>query len=84
MTDPSKKGPFATEQRLITMTREVIFQYMVPVHVKVEDDIVRKVVVLDDAPVTDATFVEGDEHYLDEAVEVSLNGQPWPGWQFGY
>ena len=66
------------------MCREVIFQFMVPVHVKVENGIVKKVVVLDDAPVERPKFIDGDPAYLQEAVAASLNGQPWPGWRFGY
>ena len=66
------------------MARCVTYQFMVPVHVKVEDEVVKKVVVLDDAPVNTPTFVEGDREHMREAVAASLNGQSWPAWVFGY
>jgi len=66
------------------MTRKVTYQFMVPVHVEVEDDIVTEVVVLDEACVGDPRFVDGDREYLRKAVAASLNGQSWPAWRFGY
>lgn len=66
------------------MTRKVTYQFMVPVHVEVEDDVVTEVVVLDEARVDDPTFVDGDREYLQEAVTASLDGQSWPAWKLGY
>ena len=66
------------------MTRKVTYQFMVPVHIEVEDDIVTEVIVLDEARVNDPTFVDGDREYFREAVAASLDGQSWPAWQFGY
>ncbi len=66
------------------MVHRVIYQFMVPVHVEVRDDVVRRVIVLDDAPVNKPTFVDGDREYLRRAVAASLNGQSWPAWEFGY
>lgn len=64
--------------------RRVIFQYLVPVHVEVEDGLVSQVTVIDETPVRDPTFADGDGAYLNEAVRASDDGQPWPSWQFGY
>ena len=64
--------------------RRVVFSYLVPVHVKVEDDTVTRVVVIDETPVTDPKVVEGDPTYLDQALAASDNGQDWPSWRFGY
>ncbi|HEX5847251.1 MAG TPA: hypothetical protein VFY53_13560 [Rhodoplanes sp.] len=67
--------------------RKVVYQFMAPVQVEVEDDIVTKVVVLDETPVNQPTFVEGDRKYLRKAVvavAASDNGQSWPAWEFGY
>jgi hypothetical protein len=66
------------------MQRKVTYQFMVPVHVEVEDDVVTEVVVLDEVRVDDPSFVDGDRQYLREAVRVSLDGQSWPAWRFGY
>jgi hypothetical protein len=66
------------------MARKVTYQFMVPVHVEIEDDVVAEVVVLDEASVNNPAFVEGDRNYLREAVAASLNGQSWPAWKFGY
>jgi hypothetical protein len=66
------------------MKRKVTYQFMVPVHVEVEDDVVTEVVVLDEARVDDPSFVEGDRDYLREAVAASVDGQSWPAWRFGY
>ena len=41
-------------------TRLVVFQYLVPVHVEVEDGLVVCVTVIDETPVRDPTLVEGD------------------------
>ena len=64
--------------------RRVVFQYLVPVHVEVEDGLVCRVTVIDETPVRHPTLVEGDGAYLDEAVRAADDGQPWPSWQFGY
>jgi len=66
------------------MTRKVTYQFMVPVHVEVENDVVTEVVVMDESSVNDPTFVDGDRIYLQKAVAASLNGQEWPAWRFGY
>ena len=34
--------------------------------------------------VTSPKYVDGDEDYLQDAVKASLNGQGWPGWEFGW
>ena len=65
------------------MTRKVVYQFMVPVHVEVEDDIVTEVVVIDEVSVNEPTFVEGDCRYLRQAVTASQNGQSWPAWKVG-
>jgi hypothetical protein len=64
--------------------RRVVFAYLVPVHVEVEDGLVCAVTVIDETPVTDPTVVEGDADYLIEAVAAADDGQPWPSWQLGY
>ena len=64
--------------------RRVVFSYLVPVHVEVEDDQVTAVTVIDETPVRDPTAVDGDPAYLDAAVAASDNGQSWPSWRFGY
>ncbi len=64
--------------------KTVTFSFLVPVCVVVEDDVVAKVVVIDETDVTTPKYVDGDEDYLKEAVEASLNGQGWPGWEFGW
>jgi hypothetical protein len=63
--------------------KRVVFQYLVPVHVEVEDGLVARVTVIDETPVRDPTVLEGDSAYLDDAVQASDDGQPWPSWQFG-
>ena len=67
-----------------TPTRHVVFQYLVPVHVEVEDDLVVRVTVIDETPVRDPTVVEGNPEYLAQAVAAADDGQDWPSWQFGY
>ena len=64
--------------------RRVVFQYLVAVHVEVEDGLVRSVTVIDETPVENPTVVEGDADYLEEAVNAADDGQSWPSWQFGY
>lgn len=65
---------------------EVTFSYLVPVHVTVEDGVVKRVVVIDDTPVEHATAVELDTSpdEIAAAVEAAENGQSWPSWEFGY
>jgi len=65
-------------------TRRATFQYLVPVHVEVEDGLVVCVTLVDETPVRDPILVEGDANYLLEAVAAADNGQPWPSWRFGY
>ena len=67
-----------------TPTRHVVFQYLVPVHVEVEDDLVVRVTVIDETPVRDPTVVEGNPEYLAQSVAATDDGQSWPSWQFGY
>nr|WP_291630776.1 MULTISPECIES: hypothetical protein [Hyphomicrobiales] len=67
-----------------TTTQRVVFQYLVPVHVEVEDGLVSRVTVIDETPVRDPTVVEGDLADLADAVRAADDGQPWPSWQFGY
>jgi len=64
--------------------RRVVFQYLVPVHLEVEDGLVTCVTVIDETPVRDPIVVEGDESYLSAAVAAADDGQDWPSWQFGY
>ncbi len=64
--------------------RRVVFQYLVPVHVEVEDGQVGRVTIIDETPVRDPSVVEGDPAYLDDAVQAADDGQAWPSWQFGY
>ncbi|MFT0875877.1 hypothetical protein VRZ08_04890 [Rhodopseudomonas sp. G2_2311] len=71
------------EERAPT-SRRVVFQYLVPVHVEVEDGLVSRVVVIDETPVRDPIVVEGEAAYLTEAIAAADDGQPWPSWQFGY
>lgn len=64
--------------------RRVVFQYLVPVHVAIEDGLVSRVTVIDETPVRDPIVVEGDPEYLAQAVAAADDGQCWPSWQFGY
>ena len=68
----------------VSRPRRIVFQYLVPVHVEVEDGQVCRVVVIDETPVSEPTVVEGDTSYLAEAVAAADDGQAWPSWQFGY
>lgn len=65
-------------------SRRVVFQYLVPVHVEVEDGLVTCVTVIDETPVRDPLFVEGDPDYLPHGVVAADDGQDWPSWQLGY
>ncbi|QLQ13535.1 MAG: hypothetical protein HZY74_09975 [Brevundimonas sp.] len=65
-------------------TRRVVFQYLAPVHVEVEDGLVVCVTIIDETPVRDPSLVEGDDGYLPEAAAAADDGQPWPSWRFGY
>lgn len=62
--------------------KRTVFQYWVPVHVEVEDGIVTRVILIDEAPISNPTLVEGDD--LEAAVDAAENGQAWPSWEFGY
>lgn len=64
--------------------RRIVFQYLVPVHVEVENGLVTHVTVIDETPVRDPTVVEGDTAYLGDAVRLAEDGQSWPTWRFGY
>ena len=64
--------------------RRVVFQYLVPVHVEVEDGIVGRVTIIDETPVRAPVVVDGDPAYLADAIRAAGDGQAWPPWQFGY
>ena len=64
--------------------RRVVFQYLVPVHVEVEDGLVSRVTVIDETPIADPTVVEGDATYLADAFAAADDGPAWPSWQLGY
>lgn len=64
--------------------RRIVFSYLVPVPVHVEDGLVVGVTVIDETPVRNPTVVEGDHDYLEEAATAAENGQSWPSWSFGY
>jgi len=64
--------------------RRIVFSYLVPVHVTVEDGIVADVVVIDETPIRDPTLIGGDADQLAEAITDANNGQAWPSWRFGY
>ena len=66
------------------IARRVVFQYLVPVHVEVEDGLVTRVTVIDETPVRDPTHIDGDVAYLPEAVAAADDGQAKPSWRFGY
>lgn len=68
----------------VTPVRRIVFSYLVPVHVEVEDGIVADVVVIDETPVRDPGLIEGDAEQLAEAVTDAKDGQAWPSWRFGY
>lgn len=67
-----------------TEPRRIVFQYLVPVHVEVEDGLVSRVTVIDETPIADPTVVEGDATYLADAFAAADDGRAWPSWQFGY
>mgnify|MGYP007020403436 CR=1 FL=1 len=52
--------------------RRVVFQYLVPVHVEVEDGLVVCVTVIDETPVRDPSLVEGDAGCLPAAPATML------------
>lgn len=66
------------------MKRKVTYQFMAPVCVEVENGVVTRVVVIDEASVNEPSFVDGDRDYFERAVSASLDGQSWPAWEFGY
>lgn len=63
--------------------RRVVFSYLVPVHVEVEDGIVTAVTVIDETPIRSPGFEEGDPDYLAEALAAADDGQEWPAWRLG-
>ena len=65
-------------------SRRVVFQYLVPVHVEVEDGHVTCVTVIDETPVREPTVVGGDATYLSDSVTAADDGQAWPSWQLCY
>jgi len=65
-------------------SRHIVFSYLVPVHVEVEDGLVVRVTVIDETPIQNPQCVEGDPACLAEALAAADDGQPWPSWQFGY
>lgn len=67
-----------------TPVRRIVFSFLVPVHVEVEDGIVADVVVIDETPIHDPTLIEGDGNLLAQAVTDANDGQAWPSWRFGY
>ena len=75
-------APACTDKEILL--RRVVFAYRVPVHVEVADGLVSRVTVIDETPVADPTFLEGDASYLTEAVAAADDGQAWPAWEFGY
>lgn len=64
--------------------QRVVFSFSVPVHVEVANGEVRRVTVIDETPVRDATLVEGHPGDLRRAVAAAVDGQDWPAWRFGY
>ena len=60
------------------------FEFLVPVHVEVEDGKVVDVIVIDETPVRDPGYVAGDVNYLREALAAADDGQDWPSWRLGY
>ena len=70
--------------RYTPSSRRVLFQFLVPVHVEVEDGLVGRVTIIDETPVRDPVVVQGDPAYLADAPRTADDGQAWPSWQFGY
>ena len=64
--------------------RRVVFSYLVPVCVVVEDGAVSDVVVIDETPIADPVLVEGAPADLAAAVAAANDGQAWPSWRFGW
>ncbi|WP_137387904.1 hypothetical protein [Rhodoligotrophos defluvii] len=67
-----------------TPNRRIVFSYLVPVHVEVEDGIVADVVVIDETPIRDPTLIKGDDDLFAQAVTDANDGRAWPSWRFGY
>lgn len=57
-------------------TRHIVFQYLVPVHVEVEDGLIARVTVIDETPVRDPTVVEGDPEYLNRPSRPPMTASP--------
>ena len=64
--------------------RRVVFSFLVPVCVVVEDGLVGDVVVIDETEVANPVLVEGDPADLAAAVSAANDGQGWPSWRFGW
>lgn len=58
--------------------KAVTSSFLVPVCVVVEDDVVAKAVILDETDVTNPQYVDGDEDYVNKALNASLNEQVGP------
>lgn len=80
--DPVRPGPGRTPSA--ADNRHVVFSYLVPVHVEVTEDVVTRVVIIDETPVRKPTVIDGNAGYLSAALAASDNGQDWPTWSFGY
>jgi hypothetical protein len=64
-------------------TRRVVFQYLVPVHVEIEDGLVVCVTIIDETPVRDPSW--------SKAMPATCRRRrrrrrrpAWPSWRFGY
>jgi hypothetical protein len=74
-------------------TEPHVLRVMVPVYVHIDDGMVSKVVVDDEALDLDtATLADVDEAWSpaeikerrDRAVEIAGGNQSWPSWEFGW
>lgn len=65
-------------------TEHIVFSYLVPVCVVVEDSLVGGVVVIDETEVANPVLVEGDPANLAAAIAAACDGQEWPSWRFGW
>lgn len=62
----------------------VVFSYLVPVHVEVENGAVCSVTVIDETPIRDPVLIEGEPADFSGAVREADASQTWPAWRFGY
>lgn len=60
------------------MTGRVVFQYLVPIMVEVDDGQVVSVTVIDSTPIRDPILIEGAAGALQVAVRAAEDGQAWP------